>query len=475
MRNAGWCGGLRPESGRCGGLRSVSGRAAAFRGMPGAEKGKTRIRNRSKINIVHGACACYTNARKLLPYCVAAVIFPHCAAAKSEQPFKGEKEKKMKYTLYGDGLHDDQPAIQQMLDSGVCEVTLPPPQKCYVIGKTLKIHGGQCLRLPAFALIRLADGADCSMVEDDDFSAWKENICIEGGIWDMNHANQSPNPYHFAGKDGKKFFEKGAEVGWNPSESTVLPAIYTGFCMRFCRVRGLRVENIVLRNPVTYGMQVAYCEDFTFRAIRFDYTEGSPKLWNMDGIHIEGHCKNGLVSDLKGACHDDLVAITADDGLYGPIENIVVDGLFAEHCHSAVRLLSHGLPVKNVTIRNVFGSFYTYCVGLTKYHAGETRGVMKNICIENVSAAASKGTEDVWGGNFPFIWVEKGLDVEDLRISRVVREEKTYPTPMLKIDEGASVKGLWLSDLHQKSLLEGKIEQTMIGGEDCIYRNDMIQ
>lgn len=114
MRNAGRCGGLRSESGRAAACvrfpagaaacaRNPAGAAAcvripagvaAFRGMPGAEKGKTRIRNRSKINIVHGACACYTNARKLLPYCVAAVIFPHCAAEKSEQPFKGEKEKK---------------------------------------------------------------------------------------------------------------------------------------------------------------------------------------------------------------------------------------------------------------------------------------------------------------------------------------------------------------------------------------------
>lgn len=371
----------------------------------------------------------------------------------------------MNYTLYGDGVHDDYPAIQQMLNSGAGEVNLPAPQKWYVIGKTLKIHGGQCLRLPAFALIRLAQGADCCMVEDADFSEWKENIRIEGGIWDMEHAGQSPNPYHFAGKDGKKFAEKIAECGWNAAESTFFPPVYTGFCMRFCRVRGLSVENIVLRNPVTYGVQIGYCEDFTFRNIRFEYTEGSPKLWNMDGIHIEGHCKNGFLGNLKGACHDDLVAITADDGLYGPIENILVDGIFAEHCHSAVRLLSHGLPVKNVTVRNVFGSFYTYCVGLTKYHAGETRGIMKNICIENVAAAASEGTKDVWGGNFPFIWVEKGLDVEDLRISRVVREEKTYPTPMLKIDEGAVVKGLWLSDLHQKSLLASPVALTDIGGE----------
>lgn len=371
----------------------------------------------------------------------------------------------MEHTLYGDGIHDDFPAIQQRLDSGICEVALPPPKKWYVIGKTLRLHGGQSLRFPPFARIRLADGADCSMVEDDDFSTWKENICIEGGIWDMNHANQSPNPYHFPDKDGKKFSDRTAEIGWNAAESGVFPTIYTGFCMRFCRVRGLRVESIVLCNPVTYGIQAGYCEDFTFRSIRFDYREGSPKLWNMDGIHIEGNCKNGVLSDLKGACHDDLVAITSDDGLYGPIENIVVDGIFAEHCHSAVRLLSHGLPVRNVTVRNVYGSFYTYCVGLTKYHAGEMRGEMKNICIENVAASASEGTRDVGGGYYPFLWVEGGLNVEDLRISRVVREEKIFPTPMLKIDEGAKVKGLWLSDLRQKSLFKSPVPQTDIRGE----------
>ena len=33
------------------------------------------------------------------------------------------------YNLYGDGIHDDQPAIQEMIDSGVCEVSLPAPQK----------------------------------------------------------------------------------------------------------------------------------------------------------------------------------------------------------------------------------------------------------------------------------------------------------------------------------------------------------
>ena len=33
------------------------------------------------------------------------------------------------YTLYGDGIHDDYPAIQELIDSGVCEVALPVPKK----------------------------------------------------------------------------------------------------------------------------------------------------------------------------------------------------------------------------------------------------------------------------------------------------------------------------------------------------------
>ena len=33
------------------------------------------------------------------------------------------------YKLYGDGIHDDAPAIQEMLDSGISAVILPVPEK----------------------------------------------------------------------------------------------------------------------------------------------------------------------------------------------------------------------------------------------------------------------------------------------------------------------------------------------------------
>jgi polygalacturonase len=217
---------------------------------------------------------------------------------------------------------------------------------------------------------------------------------------------------------------------------------------------------------VVYGIQLGYIEDFTIQDIVFDYTEGSPKLWNMDGVHIEGNCKNGWITNLKGACHDDLLALTADDLLYGPIENIVVNGIYSYNSHSAVRILSHGESVKNVTIRNVFGSYYTYCIGITKYHGGDAeRGKIENISIENLFAITCAGTADVIGGKRPIIWVQKGLDVDGLSITNARRIEKSYPTPFLTVDEGVTVKNLRLRDIYQKSELGYSIPLLEINGD----------
>lgn len=382
------------------------------------------------------------------------------------------------YQLYGNGVNDDYPAIQEMLDSGVSEICLPAPKKFYVISKTLKIHSNQCLKLGRFTTIRLADKANCEMIENADFDNWNENICIDGGIWDMNHNNQWLNPYHFPDENGQYWFAKVGfphrDVSPVKTYKSFIRGAYTGHCMRFCRIKRFILKNITLKNPVVYGVQMGYIEDFSVQDIVFDYTEGSPKLWNMDGVHVEGYCKNGSLTNLKGACHDDLVALTADDMLYGPIENILVDGIFAEGSHSAVRLLSHGLPLKNITIRNVYGSYYVYCIGLTKYHGGEEeRGVMENIVIENVSARACEGTVDVKGGRYPVLWVQKGLDVEGLSISNVHREESTYPTPLFKVDEGATVKNLRLRDIYQKNKLDESVPFMKMEGEikDCVKEN----
>lgn len=379
----------------------------------------------------------------------------------------------MKNILYGNGVNDDYPAIQEMLDSGISEVILPPTEKCYLISNTLKIHGGQTLKMGRFTEICLMPYSNCAMVEDDDFDNFKENICIDGGIWNMNNTKQAPNPLHFPDDSGMTFQQKREKMGYKPETVTSFLPIYNGICMRFCRIKNFIIKNITLRNPVIFGIQMAHIEQFTVENIVFDYKTGAPKLWNLDGVHVEGHCKHGVIRNLKGTTHDDLVAITADDGLYGPIDNIVVDGIFADHAHSAVRILSHGVPIKNLKISNIYGSFYVYCVGITKYHGGDDeRGVIKNVIIEDIAVSSSEGTADVPGGVHPIIWVQKGVDLDGLTVRNVEREEEAFPVPLLGVDEGATVKRLDISNVHQTSLIDKDVPLLSVKGETEIIKQE---
>ncbi len=372
-----------------------------------------------------------------------------------------------KYILYGNGIDDDYPAIQEMLDSGKCIVELPVPEKHYLISKTIKIHGGQTLKLSPYTEVRLKEMSNCAMVEDDDFTVFKENICIDGGLWDMCNDKQEPNPWHFPGVDGKNTYQRMQEIGVTLKNSDTLVPFYTGICMRFCRVKNFVMKNVTIRNPVTYGVQVSYMEYFTFRDITFDYYRGAPKLWNMDGIHIEGNCKHGYLNNLKGTTHDDLVAITADDGApYGPIEDIVVDGIFAEGTHSAVRVLSHGELVKNIKISNVYGTYNRYCVGITKYHDKEKGcGYMENIIIDNVSASFCSATVDVPWVDRPLIWVQGELDIYGLKIENVFRTESVYSTPTIGVEKMAKINGFTIKNIHLKNKTDKPIESIVIEGQ----------
>ena len=45
----------------------------------------------------------------------------------------------MVHNLYGDGVHDDTAAIQEMIDASA-EVALPMPKVHYLISKPLELH-----------------------------------------------------------------------------------------------------------------------------------------------------------------------------------------------------------------------------------------------------------------------------------------------------------------------------------------------
>jgi len=380
-------------------------------------------------------------------------------------------QTQFKNTLYGDGIHDDLPAIQEMLDSGVRCVTLPLPKVKYIISSAINIHSNQELRLDRYALISLKDGANSLMIRTGFDGDVCRNVKISGGIWDMNHNNQNPNPWHFPNPaTGKKSYDVLAERGIHPAiaplpenayvaDNQDFPEdVYTGHCMVFKNTKNFYIGNLTIRNPVVYGMDLYRVEDFTVENIDFDYTEGSPKLWNMDGVHIEGYCKNGFIHNLKGACHDDTVALTSDDSFFnGPIENVTVDGIYGENSHSGVRLLSRTYPVRNVHITNVYGSYYAYAVVLSKYSELPERSGFENINIDNVFVRLCPGTVDVAGNRRPLIWIGEDIDVKNLTVSNLHRNETHNPNPTIGIYKGSSVSNLSVANCTQTNSTEGEM------------------
>ncbi len=365
------------------------------------------------------------------------------------------------YKLYGDGIHDDTAAIQSMIDSGVCEVALPAPENFYLISKPLELPSNFSLVLPRFAEIRLADHSNCVMVRNkmvpdyakrlpacaytkqiyqhlwsyvDDYSADApcENIALRGGIWNCNNQNQLPNP------------ERG--MSYSVHE-------FYGCGMLFYNVKGFKLSDLTIKDPSQYGVTMDTVSYFTVENITFDYNLGNPYPINMDGIHLDGNCHYGVIRNLKGTCYDDLIALNAHEGSHGPITNIEIDGLFADYCHSAVRLLLVDEDISNIHISNVYGSYYQYVVGLTKFYPGDPKGCFDAITIDNVYASKAL---PVRKGDFqhppklenslPFLWVQKS-NVKTLTITNVHRRETLVPVATIHVGEQARVERLIVDDV----------------------------
>lgn len=335
-------------------------------------------------------------------------------------------------TLYGDGIHDDYEAIQEMLDSGTCLVSLPAPAKFYSISKTLHIHSNQQLALPRYAVIRMVDNSNCFMLANADPESGNCNFTIEGGIWDYNNLGQSPNPFHFPNPDFPD---------------------YIGFMFYFHNVKNFRIANMTLKDPINFCITLDKASYFTVENLIFDFNHGNPWPVNMDGVHLDGNCHYGMIRNCKGTCYDDLVALNADEGSNGPITHIEIDGVFAENCHSAVRLLSRQSKVEHIHIHNIHGTYYQYCVGITKFYPGQTEGFFDDICIENVHASKAERLSIYQkdGMNpFPLIWFESCVSGKNIIVRNVFRKEQICGIPLVGIEKDCVVEQLHLSDIVQQ-------------------------
>lgn len=354
--------------------------------------------------------------------------------------------------LYKDGIHDDTEAIQEMLDSGTSVVYLPATDACYRISATLKIHSNQTLKLDETTTVKLLPKSDCYMVKNAEEDA--HDIAVIGGIWDYNNMEQTKNPISF----DESGIDKPTHMDGNPDTWITYPSWYTGVCFHFYKVERLTLRDFTVKNPVTYCVEIGYVRYFTVENIKFDQNTGNPKPVNMDGIHIDGGCRFGSVRNVQGTCYDDIVAMNADDGCDGTIEDIEIDGVYGERALRGVRLLSTRSRVARISISNVFGTFFRNAIGLTYFYTRSgVRGYMEHISIRNVYA---KNDLTMDGGKeyyYSLIWVDNDLDIDFLTIDNVCRREDISYVETLRVSERAHITNLSLSNISQRNDTEFKI------------------
>ena len=366
------------------------------------------------------------------------------------------------YTLYGDGIHDDTEALQELLDKGG-EVFFPKPNAFYLVSKTLTIGSNTRLVLPRFAEIRLKDGSNCLLLRNKTvdkpaerlpagLGTWQRhlalhenkyspdpedttvNIEIVGGIWNFNNMGQNPNPLQ--------------------SRDMSIPD-FTGYGMLFHNVKNFRLSSLTLKDPTNFAVTIDRTSYFNVDDITFDYNDGNPVSLNMDGIHVNGNCHFGCIRNLRGACRDDLVALNADEGSGGPITDILVDGIFAEECHSAVRLLSVKYPVERVRITNVYGTYYQYCIGISKFYPGEHGSFFDAITIDHIYASKAERKPNLYPNLksyvYPLIWVERNLHVRNLSVTSLHRREYNVAVETIHIGQNTTVDNLILDDITEEN------------------------
>ena len=244
----------------------------------------------------------------------------------------------------GDGLRDDSPAIQAAMDAGAGKVYIPAGD--YRIVKSLRVPSNTTVEADSGARVFLCGDTprrqDDFLLTNADPAGGNQNITVTGGIWDGNNAGKYNVKAEMFREDG-----------------------YSGAALNFVNVRDLRLEGLTVANPASFYIRVSRLAHFVIRDIQLRSAEIRP---NQDGLHFGGEVRHGLVEHIRavsrGQTNDDLIALNADDhvgrvenrGLArGDIEDVVIRDVYAEDCHTLVRLASVDAAIRGVTIEHIRG------------------------------------------------------------------------------------------------------------------------
>ncbi len=344
--------------------------------------------------------------------------------------------------IYGDGIHDDTSAIQALLDQGG-RVWLP--SGIYRITQPLIIHDNTHFKLAQDAHIRLADGANCALLDNDGLYSKQtnHNITIEGGIWDGNHAAQQ-----------REYIEdENQPCDYDKYVSNALLVLM----IRLVHIQNLHIKNVTFKDPTTYAIHIADARHFTVENVFLDYDLTLP---NMDGVHIQGPARFGRIRNVRGNANDDHVALCANgttrsEVTRGDIEDVDINGIYCDNGYTGVRLLSRGDAIRNIQISNIHGEFRFYAVSFTHHYPlrDYMPVLLENIHVSDLYVSKSRAicSGDHVGAveKGALVWFEKGVNCKNITVENIFRNERNPQTkaPTIRVSEGAVVQNLRLHNI----------------------------
>lgn len=362
------------------------------------------------------------------------------------------------FGVKGDGIADDGTGIQAALNSPCKTVIIPAGD--YRVVKPLKIPSNKHIKADKDSRVFLC--GDVSRFRGDflltnsDTVHGNENISISGGQWDGNNR----------GKYNKK-----AELFDSNG--------YSGAALNFVNVKNLRLSDLTVSNPAGYYIRMALLSDFVIRDIGFFSEE---RVGNQDGLHFCGGVKNGLVENISGLCpgqpNDDMIALNADDCFTrvenldlaaGSIENVTIRNIFADDCHTFIRILSVDSPVKNIKIENIRGGYRCFAINMdaarycrTPLFKEEERPQGAGN-IENVSVSEAEIFCTSPGRNDAMILCES--NVRDFSITNFRRTDANEETLGISTFAAKNLKNSVINCNGEETILSEKEDSFAFGGQ----------
>lgn len=207
-------------------------------------------------------------------------------------------------------------AIQAALDEWG-SVFLPARDQPYYLDGPLVLRSGCRLAAAPMAEIRLLPGSNTCMIRNEHLLGGQNgpavsldppdaNLSIEGGIWTTLATSPAQSNGNHRGRS---------------SQRDDLPGCHGVILLN--HVRRVQVRNLTIRQSRPFGVHLSNCAEFVVDGITFEDHR-------RDGVHINGPASYGVVRNLRGVTHDDLVALNAWDWknytpTFGPIHHVLVE------------------------------------------------------------------------------------------------------------------------------------------------------